>query len=194
MDYIPDPQHTNIGFITFNNSLQFFVGTAGEPYVICVAEILNPFAPLPTKRFLMNVEKERIQINQVLEKIVTFHEGTSKQVNISCGGAALKAAIEVLKISAGKILLFLMDYPSIGYGSFKVRDSGKIKLEDKQFSIMIPEADCDYVDIGKFCLESRISVDIFACAHGDLDLATIIPVSSKTGGEVNYYHPFSISE
>ncbi len=44
-----------------------------------------------------------------------------------------------------------------------------------------------YEKLGKFCLEKKISIDMFIFGHDFYDLATISPLVSITGGSLYYY-------
>ncbi len=203
LDYVPDPEFTNIGVVTYNNNVQFFTvspGASGEPSVVFMTDIVNPFAPLPKSRLLLNVKNNRAQIEQVLDKIGSTFDASGKyrspmSTTGSCGGAALRAAIDVLRDNSGKVLWFLMDIPSVGFGALRSRNQPALFNTDKERTLVCPDEKCTaYNDLAEICLQSNVAVDVFACAQADVDLATIVPVSASTGGEVYYYSPFNSAE
>lgn len=199
LDYIPDQQNTRIGIIAYNtNNIYFFEQNAMELAMITLADIQNPFSPLPIQKILLNVAEKKEQINLIFDKISAyFDNSTSKQTQYSCGscgGAALKAAIDCLSTTVGKILWFLSDIPSIGYGAQKVKNLSQFIDADKESTLLNSEPNSVYVNLAEFCLKTKISVDIFACTQADIDLASLYPISSKTGGEVYYYFPFNSAE
>ena len=203
LDYIPDPEHTNIGIITYNNSVQFFTTTAtssGDPTVVFMTDILNPFIPLPKSRVLFNVKNCKKQIELILDKIAATFDSSGKYrapltTTGSCGGAALRSAIDLLRDEAGKVLWFVMDIPSIGYGALKPRNQPALYNTDKERSLLLPDEKATaYSDLAEICAKDKVAVDIFACAHADIDLASLSPVSTPVGGEVYYYAPFNSAE
>ncbi len=200
LDYIPDPEFTNIGVATYNSSVQFFTISSGEPSVIFMPDVLNPFAPLPKSRLLFNVKTQKAQIEQILDKIGTTFDSSGKyrspmSTTGSCGGAALRAAIDVLREDSGKVLWFVMDIPSVGFGALKVRNQSQLYNTEKERILLCPDEKCTaYTDLAEICLQAKVAVDIFACTQGDIDLATIAPVSAPVGGEIYYYSPFNSAE
>eukprot|EP00831_Metopus_contortus_P075450 TRINITY_DN69196_c0_g1_i2.p1 TRINITY_DN69196_c0_g1~~TRINITY_DN69196_c0_g1_i2.p1 ORF type:complete len:139 (-),score=18.07 TRINITY_DN69196_c0_g1_i2:109-525(-) len=51
-----------------------------------------------------------------------------------------------------------------------------------------------YLKLAEYCLEHKVAVDIFACTQTDIDLASLLPMSSYIGGEINFYSPFNVIE
>jgi len=203
LDYIPDPEFTNIGIITYNNSVQFFttsVAASGEPSVVFMTDVFNPFTPLPKSKLMFNVKNNKAQIEQILDKIANTFDSSGKyrsplSTTGSCGGAALRTAVEVLREESGKVLWFVMDIPSVGFGALKSRNQPPLYNTDKEKSLLNVDDKCTaYTDLAEVCLRSKIAVDIFACTQGDVDLASMVPVSSPVGGEVYYYSPFNSAE
>jgi len=203
LDYIPDPENTNIGIITYNNSVQFFTttaGSSGEPTVVFMTDIMNPFAPLPKSRIMFNVKNSKAQIELILDKIAATFDTSGKyrtplSTTGSCGGAALRSAIELIKTEAGKVLWFVMDIPSVGYGALKVRNHPSMYNTDKEKTLLVPDdKNPAYMDLAELCAKEKVAVDIFACTQGDIDLASLTPVSAPVGGEVYYYSPFNSAE
>ena len=202
LDLIPDPEHTNIGIITYNTSVQFFTNSlsgSGEAATVFMSDVMTPFAALPYSKALFNLKQNKAQIELILDKVATF-DTTAKQRhhlggNGSCGGAAVRAAAEILKNNAGKILWFLMDIPSLGFGSLKVRNNPTIANSEKQRILYNPDdTNLAYTDLSEFCLRNRIAVDIFACVQNEIDLASLMTISSRLGGEIYYYPQFNSAE
>ncbi len=203
LDYIPDPEHTNIGIITYNNSVQFFTtstSASGEPTVVFMTDILNPFTPLPKSRVMFNVKNSKAQIEVILDKIAATFDTSGKyrsplSTTGSCGGAALRSAIELLRDEAGKVLWFVMDIPSVGYGALRSRNQQALYNTDKERTLLVPdEKTTAYNDLSEICAKDKVAIDIFACTQADVDLATMTPVSAPVGGEMYYYSPFNSAE
>ena len=187
---------TNIGIITYNNTVQFFVALgndSGDPSVIMMTNVNNPFVPLPISRVFINLKDGKGQIDAILDKIITILETPNDFILPistigSCGGAALKVAIDLLYPECGKILWFLMDIPSVGYGVLKSRNNPSLYNTDKERILLSPDdKNKAYLNMAQICIKERIAIDIFVCGIDDLDLTTILPVTRMTGGEV-YYH------
>jgi protein transport protein SEC24 len=100
-----------------------------------------------------------------------------------------------LKGHAGKIVWFLVDIPSIGFGTLKSRNNSLIYNSEKQRTLFVPdESNPAYQELSEFCLKSKIATDIFACTQTDIDLASLMPISAKLGGEIYYYPQFNSAE
>jgi protein transport protein SEC24 len=198
LDLLPDPEHTNVGIITFTNVVQVYVpsGTeTGDPTVVMMSDVESPFAPLPRTRLLLNVLKSRPQLDNILAKVAGMCEGLGKTRTPSCAGAALKTAIDVLSGEAGKVLWFIMDAPSVGVGVLKCRNQTQFHNTDKEITLVTPAPTPTlYQDLVRTCLVHSLAVDIFVCAQSELDLASLMPVSSGVGGEVYYYPLFNAAE
>lgn len=168
--------------------------------IVFMPDVLNPFAPLPKTSILFNVKTCKSQIEDILDKVAATFDPSAKYHSPltstgSCGGAALKAAIDLLKDDCGKILWFFMDVPSVGYGNLRSRNNRSLYNTEKERTLFVPEEKTKtYIDLGNIGVKERIGVDLFACTQGDVDLASIAPVAALTGGEVYYYSPFNSTE
>ena len=183
--------------------MQFFTtsaGASGEPNVVFMTDVLNPFSPLPKSRLMFNVKNCKAQIEMILDKIASTFDSSGKyrsplSTTGSCGGAALRTAIDVLREESGKVLWFVMDIPSVGFGSLKNRNQSQLYNTEKERSLLQCDEKCTaYNDLAEICNNARIAVDVFACTQADIDLASITPVSSPLGGEIYYYSPFNSAE
>lgn len=194
LDFMPD--NTNIGVIAYNCRVQFFASANEGSMAVCMANVVDPFVPLPKSRILLNVRKHRAQIEDILDKIGSVDKELNRaQLNDSCAGAALKAAIDLLKDGCGRVLWFFMDVPSVGYGALRSRNNRSLYNTDKEKTLLMPgEVSGAYTDMAKTALNSGVGIDLFVCAQGDVDLASIVPTASLTGGEVCCYFPFNSPE
>ena len=68
----------------------------GEPQILQVGEINDPYIPLPPNKLLMNVSEETERIHALLDKIYNMygeeHYAQGRQVTSIATGAAIKAA------------------------------------------------------------------------------------------------------
>ncbi len=199
LDYVPDPEHTSIGVITYNNTTQFFTfasESSAEPSVVAMGDIVAPFCPLPRGRLLFNVKTARDRIELLLDRVLTMHSGAAagaKSMHFgsagSCAGSAVRAAVDALKSGCGKVLWFCADMPSLGVGALQSRNNPKLYGTEKERTLLLPTD--VYQDLADVCANQKVAVDIFVCTHGDIDLASLLPVSAGVGGEVYYYPDFN---
>eukprot|EP00826_Nyctotherus_ovalis_P044929 TRINITY_DN48_c0_g1_i10.p1 TRINITY_DN48_c0_g1~~TRINITY_DN48_c0_g1_i10.p1 ORF type:complete len:555 (-),score=206.36 TRINITY_DN48_c0_g1_i10:96-1760(-) len=167
--------------------------------IVFMPDVFNPFSPLPKSRVLLNLKNSKSQIEDILDKVASTFDSSNKHSPLgstgSCGGAALKAAIDLLKDDSGKVLWFFMDIPSVGYGSLRNRNSRSLYGTEKEKTLLVPEEKTKaYVELASIGVKERVGVDLFACTQNDVDLASIVPVATLTGGEVYYYSPFNSTE
>ena len=195
MDFIADPEHTNIGIVTYTNVVQLYTAGSGDPAVVIMSDVNAPFAPVPRSKLLFNVKEDRVRLEAVIEKAATSCEALGKLRNPSCSGAALKCAIDVLSGESGKVLWFLMDAPSVGIGTLSSRNQPALYNTDKEMTLLTPAPTASiYSNLARACLASCIAVDVFVCAQSEVDLASLMPISAAIGGEVYYYPLFNSAE
>ena len=77
----------------------------------------------------------------------------------------------------------------MGFGKLKKRDETKLMGTDKERTLYNIENN-EYYKLGKYCLEQRISVDLFVFNNDYYDLSSIGYLSSITGGSIYYYPTF----
>eukprot|EP01022_Parablepharisma_sp_SALTPOND_P004354 TRINITY_DN120146_c2_g1_i1.p1 TRINITY_DN120146_c2_g1~~TRINITY_DN120146_c2_g1_i1.p1 ORF type:complete len:682 (+),score=52.03 TRINITY_DN120146_c2_g1_i1:794-2839(+) len=193
LDYIPYPDKTNIGIITYGNTVQFYT-IGSEPSVVIMGDIMAPFCPIHKSRLLFNVATEKAKIEAIIEKALLLHDSSVKAKAIfgssgSSAGPAIKAAVDAIKASSGKIMWFCMDMPSLGYGGLTSRNNSNLYNTEKEKSIYTPTE--KYTEIAGICAKEKVCIDIFACGHGEMDLASVVPLANWTGGEICYYPAFS---
>lgn len=165
-----------------------------------MADINNPFSPLPKSKIMINLKNGKEQIEAILDKVASSFEPVGNYrgpmtATTSCAGAALHSAINLLKQDCGKILWFVMDIPSAGYGALKSRNNRSLyNTEKERVMFMADEKIKAYQEMTELCIKERIGVDLFACTQGDIDLASIAPIVGMTGGEIYYYPVFNSAE
>ena len=203
MQYLNNP-NTFVGLITFSNNIQFYILNGEEITILTVPETSKPFVPLPLSKIMMSLNEGTKDLDLILDKVIALAEGRSKGPSTGvCTGAALKIAQLMLSQTGiyiyiyiyilcvgGKIILFIMDMPSVGLGSMKLRNNINLHNTEKEKTLLMAE-DKTYVQIGEECLANKIVLDIFACSHNEIDLPTITPPCSLTGGQFYYYPAFN---
>jgi len=98
-----------------------------DPTILHVNDILDPFAPGPRDRLMLNLKEDRERIEALLDKLLAIYNLDSRKnlpIQI-CTGAAMAAAKELLADRGGKVLVFATNYCSKGVGKLKSRDDPK---------------------------------------------------------------------
>jgi protein transport protein SEC24 len=188
-----------VGFITFGETIQFYDMTnAGGPRVVIAADVDQPFAPIPTDRWLMRLPESLEAVQSLLGSVKGLLPSRSQEdVRVEMCGSAIMSAVgcaaESLVHTGGKILVVAQSNPTVGAGQLTLK--GK-KDERKQayhpIDLTAPPGDF-YMNLAAACALSRISVDaILLGSRGDTsgrpgmapDVATLGHVPSHTGGRV----------
>ena len=70
LDYIPYPDRTMIGIITFDSILQIFkVSSSGELSEVMMTDVEDPFIPEPVAGCCYNLAQDREKLESLLEKL-----------------------------------------------------------------------------------------------------------------------------
>ena len=101
LDYFQNPEETNIAIFTFDIHIHFYSlpqDPYGEPTVLWVAEVQDPFVPYPKDKLVLNVANDRERIDAFLDKLVNLHQTEQKKNMPACcvTGAAVAAASSLL--------------------------------------------------------------------------------------------------
>lgn len=95
LDYIQCPERTQVCFITFDVNIHFYSlppgNPQGDPTVLWVGDVAEPFVPLPKERLMLRLVEDRERIDLFLDKLLTLHTPESKryQMPYLCTGAAI---------------------------------------------------------------------------------------------------------
>jgi hypothetical protein len=88
-------------FLTYDVNIHFYnmpQDPNGEPTILWVGDINDPFVPFPKEKLMMKVVEEREKIDIFLDKLLTFHNVEQKKnmpATIATG-AAIGAAYHML--------------------------------------------------------------------------------------------------
>ena len=107
-------------------------------------------------------------------------------------GPAVQTGIEALRSAgcAGKVLVFHSSIPTFDApGRVKNREDRKLLGTDKEKTQLTPAIDF-YTKLGEECITVGCSVDLFLFPNSNVDLATLAPVSTVSGGTVYKYQYF----
>ncbi|EKX31688.1 secretory protein Sec24A [Guillardia theta CCMP2712] len=77
LDKLPGGSRTQIGFVTFDSSFHFYClkSSLQEPQMLCVADLDDPFLPLPSE-LLVNLVDSREQVESLLRKLPSMFSAT----------------------------------------------------------------------------------------------------------------------
>eukprot|EP00349_Pseudokeronopsis_sp_Brazil_P002794 CAMPEP_0202963266 /NCGR_PEP_ID=MMETSP1396-20130829/7245_1 /ASSEMBLY_ACC=CAM_ASM_000872 /TAXON_ID= /ORGANISM="Pseudokeronopsis sp., Strain Brazil" /LENGTH=361 /DNA_ID=CAMNT_0049684321 /DNA_START=1043 /DNA_END=2128 /DNA_ORIENTATION=+ len=201
LDFFPNPERTSLCLLTFDVNIHFYNLPAdpnGEPTVLWVGDVDNPFVPFPKEKLMLNVVRDREKIDIFLDKLANFHhlENKKHMAATTVTGAALGAAINMLQLEGGRILVFSSTICSLGSGQVKVRDDPKLYNSSSELKILQPESQF-YTHLAEELVKRRICVDLFftlSPKHASIDLASFAPLPAITGGDLYYYNEFDITK
>jgi protein transport protein SEC24 len=119
LDKLPGDSRTQIGFITYNRSLQFYVFPEGASQAtqLVVGDVDDVFLPTPCD-LLANLANCRQQITQMLTELPEMFNGSHETEN--CLGAALQAAYKLVAPTGGRITVLQCVLPNVGPGALQV--------------------------------------------------------------------------
>eukprot|EP00834_Sanchytrium_tribonematis_P006943 NODE_565_length_5974_cov_1.190468.p1 type:complete len:965 gc:universal NODE_565_length_5974_cov_1.190468:267-3161(+) len=189
------PPGAKIGFLTFDSNVTFYAPASGKLSAFVVSDTLDVFNP--TSDIWLDPGKDQKQILDFLNslpKLFSFDNGSS---SFSCVAAAIQAASSALyerEKAGGKIVLFHTIIPNSGPGCLKTRDhQGKLD-SDKKNPLLLPPDDGFWQNLAKEVVKRNVVFDLFSFPSAYIDLATLGHVSSKTGGETNFFPGFNPSD
>ena len=195
INYIQDKKYFNIGVILYASDISLYYINNENLYSVVLSDANTPFAPLSKSAFLLNLETHQHYVELLFDRLISLLEVmmVSKRGQGSCGGSALKVAIDILKGGSGKILWFIATSINKGLGTVQNRSKPELWNSEKETTLLKPgESGVFYSSLSKLCIESCAGVDIFA-GGVDMDLSTISKVAADTGGELYYYPAFDLS-
>lgn len=77
---------------------------------------------------VLQLAEVKEQLQELLERIPEMWAGS--RINDNCGGAAIEAAVDLLKPCGGKVHALLSGLPSVGMHALKTRDG--LSVGDKE--------------------------------------------------------------
>jgi len=197
----PQQSAPRIAVITFDSALHFYSFRRGgeDASEITVADIEDPFVPCGHSALCVSVDDMavRSQLKALLEKLPGEYACT--QSDQAAGGAALRAATDLLAAQGGgHAIMFHAVLPNTGLGALRNRDD--IKLYSKPEvavsggGLFTPQQAPFFEDIAQKCLQSGVAVSAFCCPtlNRYIDVATLSVVPRRTGGEVFHISGFDI--
>ncbi|CAL4072677.1 unnamed protein product [Meganyctiphanes norvegica] len=187
LDKIPGDRRTMIGFITYSESVQFYLMGEDQKGVqmLDVGEIDDIFIPSP-ESLLVNIEQSRSQIEDLLSSLPEAHGSTFHTQ--SALGAALQAAYKLMSPIGGRITVMSAALPTVGPGSLSAREDPNQRAA-KDIPNLGPATDF-YKKLALDCSGQQIAVDLFTLNTQYLDLATLTGMSKFSGGCIHHFSGF----
>jgi len=184
LDKLPGDSRTQVGFITYNRSLQFYMIPEGASQAsqLIVGDIDDVFLPSPSD-LLINLQSCKEQIVEMLSDLPELFNGCQDTEN--CLGAALQAAYKMISPTGGRITVVQCTLPNIGPGAVKNREGSQSK-EGLDSGLLNPSTDF-YKKLALECSGQQIAVDCFVLNNQHVDLATISGISKFSGGQVQTF-------
>jgi len=183
LDKLPGDGRTQVGFITYHRTLQFYQISEGSSQAtqLVVGDLEDVFLPSPTD-LLANLVTCKEQITNMLTDLPELFNGSQETEN--CLGAALQAAYKLVYQTGGRITVFQSTIPNIGPGALKSREGQGDKVSDT--ATLNPSTDF-YKKLALDCSGQQIAVDLFVLQNQHCDLATVSGISKFSGGQVQVF-------
>ena len=184
LDYLPVPERTLIGVVTFDSSIQVYkLLNNGELLEILMTDIDDPFIAEPIQGFCFNASTERDALDSFLSKLLAWpFQGGSKQT-LSTGTILHALKSSVLKSHGGRAVIFTSQNGAIGKYSLPSRPEFKINLNEKEKAFAPNDL---YLTLSQELSSEDICVDIFACGPGTHN-NNLGFLCSQTGGDLYYF-------
>lgn len=188
LDDLPGGSRTMVGFITYDNAVQYYSLKAGSanPEMMVVGDLKELFVPAPND-LLVNVKDSRAAIDALLENLPTMF--AQNKAPTSCLGPALKAAFTVMKSVGGKMCVFLSVMPSLGDGSLKHRENIRLMGTPEEVTLLRP-GNAWYKETAIEFSRAQISVDMFLFPYQYIDCAALAELPKYSAGMMFTYVAF----
>ena len=156
-----------------------------------VPDVEEPYAPLPSG-LAVPLEANQADIAAALKQIPEMF--ASGRHGLPCGAAAIKACVEALKPTGGRVLAFVATMPTGGYGAVKGRTAvgtAMSKEMEKEPVKHAAPADKVYSKMATEAAEYQCAIDAFLLPNGHVDVASLGHLCRVTGGSLYRYHDFN---
>jgi len=183
-------QPTRFAIITFDHALHFyaFYPNVSESRWVTVSDIEEPFVPCSSAALFVDPlhDSFRGQVDALFRDLPAQFEGTSSTQ--SAGGAALRAAVDLLSSSGGgHVLMFQASLQTTGIGALRFRDDIRLSLKTEDGAALFQPQQGPFFDaVAADCLQHGVAVSVvLAPAVGVyIDVASLSLVPRRTGGEI----------
>ncbi|PKI44363.1 hypothetical protein CRG98_035249 [Punica granatum] len=191
---LPEGPRTMVGIATFDSTIHFYhlKRALQQPLMLVVPDIQDVYTPLQSD-VIVPLSECRQHLELLLESIPTMFQ--NNRTAESAFGAAIKAAFLAMKSTGGKLLVFQSVLLSVGIGALSAREAEgrtNISAGEKEAHKLLQPADKTLKTMAIEFAEYQVCVDVFLTTQSYIDIASISVVPRTTGGQVYYYHPFSV--
>jgi len=182
---------SKIAIITFDHALHFYSFSPGQEGArwITVSDIEDPFVPCSASTLCIDCLDEafRGQVENLLKDLTAHCQETRAEQ--AAGGAALKAAVDLLGGSGGgHVIMFQASLQNTGIGALRFRDDLRLSKPDEGPSLFAAQQAPFFDSIARDCLERGVAVSVFATPPVGtyIDVASLSVVPRRTGGDLCY--------
>ncbi|MFH4983012.1 hypothetical protein AB6A40_009721 [Gnathostoma spinigerum] len=180
-----------VGFATYDQTVHFYnlKNSVGHPEMLVVGDIADIFVPI-VDGFLVTVDEATGSIESLLIEIERMFADT--RITETILGPVVQAGLDALKCSdrAGKLFIFNANLPTYeAVGKLKNREDRKLLGSDKERTVLQPSVDF-YGKLGEECVRCGCAVDLFLFPNSFVDVASLAPLCSLSGGTMYKYHYF----
>ncbi|VDM38867.1 unnamed protein product [Toxocara canis] len=184
-----------VGFATYDQTIHFYnlKSAMGQPQMLVVGDVNEVFVPL-VDGFLVTLDEAEVAIQSLLTEIETMFAET--RITETMLGPVIEAGLDALKCAdrAGKLFIFHTNLPIMeAPGKLKNRDDRKLLGTDKERGVLTPAIDY-YSRLGEECVKSGCAVDLFLFPNSFVDVASLSPICTTTGGSLYKYHYFEMQK
>ena len=206
LDAVPEQSRTLVGICAFDSACHFFkfpdaargenapggngASTTTTKHLV-VPDVDEPYAPLPSG-LAVPLEANKADIVAVLKQIPEMF--ASGRHGLPCGTAAIKACVEALKPTGGRVLAFVATMPTGGYGAVKGRTAMGTAMSKEMEKEPVKHAapvDKVYSKMATEAAEYQCAVDAFLLTNGHVDVASLGHLCRVTGGSLYRYNDFN---
>lgn len=185
-----------VGIITYDSVLHFYDldPSRREISIAHAGDVDDAFCPLALDQWCPSIQKARTQIESLITRLPTMFPPTIARSGASCTSAAIKAAVDGLSGTGGRVVSYAMQLPLIGEGKLGNRELAKNYGIDKEREMYIPaagNAGAWYADLAKTASSNGVCIDIASCTPNFMDLPTYATLTIRTGGDVQQYPYFT---
>ena len=188
LDYIPIPENTLVGVLTFDTSIQIFkVSNNGELNEVIMTDSEDPFISESVAGCCYNVGNSRDKLEVMLEKLAEWNFANPSKQSLSVGALAYAVKEHMLKARGGRVIIITSQLGTVGKYALAPRQETKPVHSEKEKAYMPAD---NYLALAQECCSEDICIDIFACTHQSVHIPSLAVLSTQTGGDLYYYPGF----
>ena len=191
LNSLPQESLNRYGIITYDSSVHFYNlnSSFSRPRMMVISDLEELVLPVAPDQNLLVTPSESLDVFNILLNNLPQFTATSHDPGNALG-AALQLAGMVLEENGGKIIVLQSSLPSILPGKLESRLKAEYLATEREREFYKPQTSF-YELLGEKLAKSKVGVDMFVFAQMYVDLATTIPLSRVTGGQLFYYPRFN---